>query len=60
MHYNYINLIINDILRFFGGIYYIPDLDKEKQTELFNKIQSEQINIFYNHFRGKNIYLEKN
>ena len=41
MHYNYNDLIINDILRFFGGVYYVPDMDKEKQTELFNKIQSE-------------------
>ena len=41
MHYNYNDLIINDILRFFGGIYYIQDMEKEKQTDLFTKIQAE-------------------
>ena len=41
MHYNYNELILNDILRFFGGIYYAPDMEKEKQTELYNKIQAE-------------------
>ena len=41
MHYNHNDLIINDILRFFGGIYYVPDLEKEKMSELFTKIQGE-------------------
>ena len=57
MHYNYNDLIINDILRFFGGIYYIPDLDKEKQTELFNKIQSEPNKYILQSFSGKKNYL---
>jgi glutathione synthase len=57
MHYNYNDLIINDILRFFGGIYYVPDLDKEKQTELFNKIQSEPNKYILQSFSGKKNYL---
>ena len=57
MHYNYNDLIINDILRFFGGIYYIPDLDKEKQTELFNKIQSEPNKYILQSFSSKKNYL---
>ena len=57
MHYNYNDLIINDILRFFGGIYYIPDLDKEKQTELFNKIKSEPNKYILQSFSGKKNYL---
>ena len=35
MHYCQNDLIINDILRFFGGIYNIRDMDAEKQKELF-------------------------
>ena len=57
MHYNYNDLIINDILRFFGGIYYVPDLDKEKQTELFNKIKSEPNKYILQSFSGKKNYL---
>ena len=36
----YINeeLISNDIIRFFTKIYYLRDMDKEKQKELFNQI----------------------
>jgi len=41
MHYCQTDLIINDILRFFGGIYYVRDMDAEKQKELFNKIKAE-------------------
>ena len=38
----YINeeLISNDIIRFFTKIYYLRDMDKEKQKELFNQITS--------------------
>ena len=53
MHYNYNDLILNDILRFFGGVYYAPDLEKEKQTELFNKIQSEPNKYVLKSFKGK-------
>ena len=42
MHYNYNELILNDILRFFGGIYYIPDIIQEKRKELFEKIKNEE------------------
>ena len=56
MHYYDNALIINDILRFFGGIYYAPDLEKEKQTELFNKIQAEPNKYILKPFHGnKNI-----
>ena len=56
MHYYDNALIINDILRFFGGIYYAPDLEKEKQTELFNKIQAESNKFILKPFHGnKNI-----
>jgi len=41
MHYNNNELILNDILRFFGGIYYIPDKSAEERKELFEKIKSE-------------------
>ena len=41
MHYCQNDLIINDILRFFGGIYSIRDMDAEKQKELFSKIKSD-------------------
>ncbi len=39
MHYCYNELILNDVLRFFGGIYYLRDLDKDKRNELFSKIK---------------------
>ena len=39
MHYNNNELILNDILRFFGGIYYIPDKSAEERKELFEKIK---------------------
>ena len=56
MHYYDNSLIINDILRFFGGIYFAPDLEKEKQTELFNKIQAEPNKYILKPFHGnKNI-----
>ena len=57
MHYNYNDLIINDILRFFGGIYYIPDMEKERQTELFNKIQSEPNKFILKSFSGPKNYI---
>ena len=41
MHYCNNDLIINDLLRFFGGIYYIKDMDQEKQKELFSKIKAD-------------------
>ena len=41
MHYNYNELILNDILRFFGGIYYLPDKSAEERNALFEKIKSE-------------------
>ena len=41
MHYCQNDLIINDILRFFGGIYNIRDMDAEKQKELFTQIKSD-------------------
>ena len=34
-------LIINDILRFFGGIYNIRDMSENEIKELFNKIRNE-------------------
>ena len=34
------DLISNDIIRFFTKIYYIRDMDKEKQKELYNEITS--------------------
>ena len=57
MHYNYNELILNDILRFFGGIFYVPDLEKEKLTELFNKIQSEPDKYILKSFLGAKNYL---
>ena len=42
MHYNYNELILNDLLRFFGGIYYIPDKSAEERKEIFEKIKSEE------------------
>ena len=53
MHYNYNDLILNDILRFFGGVYYVPDLENEKQAELLNKIQSEPNKYVLKSFKGK-------
>ena len=53
MHYNYNDLILNDILRFFGGIYYVPDLGRDKEAELFNKIQSEPNKYILKTFKGK-------
>ena len=44
MHYNHNELIINDILRFFGGIYYLPDKLKEERNDLFEKIKSSPDN----------------
>ena len=57
MHYNYNELILNDILRFFGGIYYIPDMEKEKQTELYNKIQSQPNKYILKSFSGPKNYM---
>ena len=57
MHYNYNELIINDILRFFGGIYYVPDMEKDKQTELFNKIQSEPNKFILKSLSGPKNYI---
>ena len=45
MHYNHNELIINDILRFFGGIYYLPDKSKEERNDLFEKIKSSPDNF---------------
>ena len=44
MHYNYNELILNDILRFFGGIYYLPDKSPEERNDLFEKIKSNPDN----------------
>ena len=41
MHYYNNDLLINDVLRFFGGIYYIKDMDQEKQKELFSQIKTD-------------------
>ena len=41
MHYCYSELIINDILRFFGGIYNIRDMSPDNIKELFSKIKAE-------------------
>ena len=57
MHYNYNELILNDILRFFGGLYYVPDLEKEKQTELYNKIQAEPNKFILKSFSGPKNYV---
>ena len=40
-HYNHNELILNDILRFFGGVYYLPDKSKEERNDLIEKIKSE-------------------
>ena len=41
MHYCHTELIINDIIRFFGGIYNIKDMSPEEIKDLFNKIKTE-------------------
>ena len=41
MHYCHSELIINDILRFFGGIYNIRDMSPDNIKELFSKIKAE-------------------
>ena len=41
MRYCHSELIINDIVRFFGGIYNIRDMSPENIKELFNKIKTE-------------------
>ena len=40
IHYNYNELIINDILRFFGEVYYLPDKSKEELNDIVEKIKS--------------------
>ena len=40
IHYNYNELIINDILRFFGKVYYLPDKSKEERNDIVEKIKS--------------------
>ena len=40
MHYCQNELIINDVLRFFGGIYYIRDMADDKKKELYEKIKN--------------------
>ena len=40
IHYNYNELIINDILRFFGEVYYLPDKSKEERNGIVEKIKS--------------------
>jgi glutathione synthase len=57
MHYNYNELILNDILRFFGGIYFVPDLAKDKQTELFTKIQADPNKFILKSFSGPKNYI---
>ena len=44
MHYNHNELIINDILRFFGGIYYLPDKSLEERNDLIEKIKASPDN----------------
>ncbi len=44
MHYNHNELIINDILRFFGGIYYLPDKTIEERNDWIEKIKSSPDN----------------
>ena len=60
----YINeeLISNDIIRFFTKIYYLRDMDKEKQKELFNQITSNPHSYVIKPQReggGNNYYDEK-
>ena len=53
IHYCYNELILNDILRFFGGVYYISDLDSEKQNELLSKIQNDTNKYIFKNFTNK-------
>jgi len=53
MHYNHNELIINDILRFFGGIYYLSDKSKEERNNLFEKIESSPDNYILKKMRKK-------
>ena len=41
MHYNHNELILNDILRFFGEVSYLPDKSKEERNDLIEKIKSD-------------------
>ena len=41
MRYCHTELIINDIIRFFGGIYSIRDMPTEEIKELLNKVKNE-------------------
>ena len=62
MHYCQNDLIINDILRFFGGIYNIRDMDVEKQKELFSQIKSDPNKYILKPMReggGNNIFGDK-
>ena len=62
MHYCHNELIINDILRFFGGIYNIRDMDEEKQRELFSRIKADPNNYILKPMReggGNNIIGDK-
>jgi len=61
-HYCDNELIINDILRFFGGIYYIRDMNDEAKKELFSKIKSDPTKYIMKPMReggGNNIYGDK-
>ena len=61
-HYCDNELIINDILRFFGGIYYIRDMNDEAKKELFSKIKSDPTKYILKPMReggGNNIYGDK-
>ena len=62
MHYIQNELIINDILRFFGNIYYVRDMSPENITDLFNKIKSSPEKYILKPMReggGNNITGEK-
>ena len=62
MHYIQNELIINDILRFFGNIYYIRDMSAENITDLFNKIKDNPDKYILKPMReggGNNITGEK-
>ena len=56
----YINedLISNDLLRFFTKIYYLRDMDKEKQKELFNEITSNPKSYILKHQKDNNNYYD--
>ena len=61
-HYCDNELIINDILRFFGGIYYIKDMNDEAKKELFSKIKSDPTKYILKPMReggGNNVYGDK-